>query len=117
MADRQLLAHPGDPRHPVDGAALHEALAFTVEVGKLADLVILERNPLTVDPATIKDIAVLETIKEGRTIYRRDDQRRAAGPGGLEDERPCPHDLAAGTEAPLTSQARETLTLLLGAAR
>ena len=89
----------------------------TLEVGKLADLVILERNPLTVDPATIKDIAVLETIKEGRTIYRRDDQRRAAVPGGLEDERPCPHDLAAGPEAPLTSQARETLTLLLGAAR
>ena len=64
----------------------------TLEVGKLADLVILERNPLTVDPATIKDIAVLETITEGRTIYRRDDQRRAAVPGGLEDERPCPHD-------------------------
>jgi predicted amidohydrolase YtcJ len=89
----------------------------TLEVGKLADLVILERNPLTVDPATIKDIAVLETIKEGRTIYRRDDQRRAAAAGGLEDERPCPHDLAIGIDAPLTSQARDTLTLLLGAAR
>jgi predicted amidohydrolase YtcJ len=38
--------------------------------GKLADLVILDRNPLTVDPMTIKDIKVLETIKEGKTIYR-----------------------------------------------
>lgn len=39
--------------------------------GKLADLVVLDRNPLEADPATIKDIQVVETIKEGRTIYRR----------------------------------------------
>lgn len=38
--------------------------------GKLADLVILDKNPLTVDPMAIKDIKVLETIKEGKTIYR-----------------------------------------------
>ena len=42
----------------------------TLEVGKLADLVILEKNPLAVDPLMIKDIAVVETIKEGKTIYR-----------------------------------------------
>ena len=49
-----------------------EATKGTLEVGKLADLVILESNPLTVDPVTIKDIKVLETIKEGKTIYLRD---------------------------------------------
>jgi predicted amidohydrolase YtcJ len=43
----------------------------TLEVGKLADLVILEKNPLTVEPTTIKDIAVIETIKEGKTVWRR----------------------------------------------
>ena len=42
----------------------------TLEPGKLADLVILDRNPLTVDPMAIKDIRVVETIKEGKTIYR-----------------------------------------------
>ena len=43
----------------------------TLEAGKLADLVILEKNPLTVEPTTIKDIAVMETIKEGKTVWRR----------------------------------------------
>ena len=28
-------------------------------------------NPLTVEPAKIKGIEVLETIKEGRSVYRR----------------------------------------------
>ena len=42
----------------------------SLEPGKLADLVILDRNPLAVDPLAIKDIKVVETIKEGRTIYR-----------------------------------------------
>jgi predicted amidohydrolase YtcJ len=43
----------------------------SLQVGKRADLVILDRNPLTVEPSTIKDIAVLETIKDGTSIYRR----------------------------------------------
>jgi heat shock protein HslJ len=41
----------------------------TLEVGKLADLVILDRDPLQVAPNAIKDIKVAETIKEGVTIY------------------------------------------------
>lgn len=43
----------------------------TLEPGKLADLVILEKNPLKVEPTAIKDIVVLETIKEGRTVFSR----------------------------------------------
>ena len=43
----------------------------TLEVGKLADLVVLEQNPLKIDPRTIKDVKVLETIKEGKTIFQR----------------------------------------------
>ncbi|WP_431237922.1 amidohydrolase [Mycolicibacterium aichiense] len=42
----------------------------SLEVGKLADLVVLDDNPLTVDPIKIKDITVVETIKEGSTVYR-----------------------------------------------
>ncbi|SKA67045.1 Predicted amidohydrolase YtcJ [Enterovibrio nigricans DSM 22720] len=47
-----------------------EASKGTIEVGKRADLVVLDANPLDVDPMTIKDIAVLETIKDGETVFK-----------------------------------------------
>ncbi len=47
-----------------------EKFKGSLEVGKLADLVILDKNPLKVEPMTIKDIKVVETIKEGKTIYK-----------------------------------------------
>ena len=43
----------------------------TLEVGKIADLVILDKNPLTSELNDIKDILVLETIKEGITVYKK----------------------------------------------
>ncbi|MCD5324206.1 MULTISPECIES: amidohydrolase [Pontibacillus] len=42
----------------------------SITEGKLADLVVLDQNPLKVDPFSIRDIQVLETIKEGESIYR-----------------------------------------------
>jgi predicted amidohydrolase YtcJ len=48
-----------------------EASKGTLEAGKFADLVILEKNPLKVESTTIKDIVVLETIKEGKTVFTR----------------------------------------------
>ena len=43
----------------------------TLEAGKLADLVILDKNPLKTDKMKLKDIVVLETIKEGKTLYKK----------------------------------------------
>ena len=91
----------------------------TLETGKLADLVILARNPLKVDPSTIKDIAVVETIKEGRTIFRKDPAVKAAQAPVGGDGLPCPHELVGGhgKEAELSPEARKTLALLKGMAR
>lgn len=40
--------------------------------GKRADMVILEEDPLKVPPMHLRDIRVLETVKDGKTIYRAD---------------------------------------------
>ncbi len=49
-----------------------QAMKGSIKEGKLADLVVLSGNPLTVDPATINQIQVLETIKEGATVWARE---------------------------------------------
>lgn len=41
----------------------------TIETGKVADFVILDRDPLAVDPLSLKDLRVVETIKRGATVY------------------------------------------------
>ena len=41
----------------------------SIEVGKLADFVVLSDNPTTMDRLKISDVKVLKTIKEGKTIY------------------------------------------------
>jgi len=43
----------------------------TLEEGKLADMVVLDKNPLKVPEEEIKDIIVLETYKEGKQVYKK----------------------------------------------
>ena len=42
----------------------------SIEEGKLADLVILDKDILSIDKEEIETIKVLETIKEGNTIFK-----------------------------------------------
>lgn len=48
-----------------------EDLKGTLKEGKLADFIILDQNILKVDPMEIRNIQVLETIKEGETIFKK----------------------------------------------
>ena len=48
-----------------------EANKGSIATGKLADMVLLDRNPLKVDPMEIKDIQVVKTIKKGKELYAR----------------------------------------------
>jgi predicted amidohydrolase YtcJ len=48
-----------------------ESSKGTLEAGKRADFVVLDKNPLKVAPMTIKDIRVVETIKDGKRVYAR----------------------------------------------
>jgi len=44
----------------------------SMEIGKRADFVVLDRNPLTIPPADIRDIRVLETIVGGEPVFAAD---------------------------------------------
>jgi predicted amidohydrolase YtcJ len=76
-----------DQRLPIDVALksitlwaawqhFEEASKGSLAVGKLADFAILSANPMTVEPRDLRKIHVLETIKEGRTIYRASSAKR-----------------------------------------
>ena len=50
-------------------ASFEEGLKGSIEVGKLADLVVLGADPTAVDPMTIKDIPVERTVVGGDTVF------------------------------------------------
>ena len=55
-------------------AFFEDDLKGSIEAGKFADLVVLGRDILSVDPLEIKDIPVLMTMTHGRFVYVNPDQ-------------------------------------------
>ena len=48
----------------------------SIEVGKLADFVILDKDPTAVDPEALDQVNVTETIKEGVTVFSLTESRK-----------------------------------------
>ena len=48
-----------------------QATKGSIKEGKLADLVVLSDNPITMDQAKINQVLALETIKDGKTVWER----------------------------------------------
>ena len=59
--------------YTIDGAyaAWEEGIKGSIEVGKLADLVVLDRDPLRVPRQELKDVKALVTIVSGKVAYER----------------------------------------------
>ncbi|MBN1487455.1 MAG: amidohydrolase family protein, partial [Anaerolineae bacterium] len=51
--------------------AFEEEWKGSLEVGKLADFVVLAQNPLEVPQSDLKDIEVVMTMKEGGLTYQK----------------------------------------------
>jgi len=52
-------------------ASFEEHQKGTIEPGQLADFVVLEENPFTVDPFQLAEIAILQTYVGGRNVYKK----------------------------------------------
>ncbi len=83
--NRTLWKEPGSVLNAAERVGVEEAIVAltrdaawqchseheigTLEPGKFADFVVLDRNPLAVDPTDIRNIEVLETWVGGRRVY------------------------------------------------
>jgi predicted amidohydrolase YtcJ len=69
-------------------AMKQDATTGSLEVGKRADLVVLDRDILTVDPETIQDTQVLATYLDGRLVHSAQPGSNAGDGDDDEDEEP-----------------------------
>jgi predicted amidohydrolase YtcJ len=65
----------------------------SIQVGKVADLIILSDNPLTIEPVKLVTMKVVETIKDGKSVYKAGASTPAATTGKCAADSPCGKDL------------------------
>jgi predicted amidohydrolase YtcJ len=89
--DQRVTAYEGLKAITIWPAYQHfeENSKGSIEVGKEADFVVLSANPLTVDPLTIADIKVLETINNGTTVFKYTQDKAKLVVGSDSDAKGC----------------------------
>jgi predicted amidohydrolase YtcJ len=72
-ADERVSLYEGLKAITINGAYQYneEKIKGSIEKGKLADLVIIAEDITKIPVGKIKDLEVLETIKEGKTVYKK----------------------------------------------
>jgi len=48
-----------------------ESTKGTIEIGKVADFIILDKNPLKIDPMELENLKVVTTYKGGKVVYNK----------------------------------------------
>jgi predicted amidohydrolase YtcJ len=72
-----------------------EADKGSIEPGKRADFVILTQDPTAIDPETLDQIKIAETIKDGVTVYAASPESLKKTQSGSREEHPVSKFLAA----------------------
>lgn len=69
--DSRITPYKALEMYTINGAygVFQDQLKGSLQVGKKADFVILDQNPLTIDHSKIKDIKVCSTFKNGRCLF------------------------------------------------
>lgn len=73
MPEQRVTAKEAMLAYTYEGAyaSFEEDIKGTIDIGKLADLVVLEEDPLTIQPDKIKDVQVSLTILGGKIVYQK----------------------------------------------
>ena len=72
IPEQRVLLEQMIEAYTINGAwiAHQETETGSIEVGKFADLIVLEQNLFETDPMKLKDVKVLLTLLEGEEVYR-----------------------------------------------
>ena len=86
--NRSLWKEPGGVLNPAERVSVEQAIVSltrdaawqchseheigSLEPGKFADFVVLDRSPLDIEPSDLRSLKVLETWVAGRCVYRRE---------------------------------------------